>query len=127
MIYYFRDLKEKSRWSENLIIISYHSLKGIIMQQVHKYADLSLHELELMEVQASIELETAVALRRTFLMVVVAQCRAAILERVRQGRRKTTYHKVCVSRRNGHKKYAMKTEQELRKEFPGVDIKFLLG
>lgn len=97
------------------------------MQQVHKYADLSLHELELMEVQASIELETAVPLRRTFLMVVVAQCRAAILERVRQGRRKTTYHKVCVSRRNGHKKYAMKTEQELRKEFPGVDIKFLLG
>ena len=97
------------------------------MQQVHKYADLSLHELELMEVQASIELETAVALRRTFLMVVVAQCRAAILERVRQGRRKTTYYKVCVSRRNGHKKYAMKTEQELHKEFPGVAIKFLLG
>lgn len=98
------------------------------MQQVHKYADLSLHELEMMEAQASMELKnTQVALRRTFLMVVVAQCRAAILERVRFGRRKTTYHKVCVSRRNGHKKYAMKTEQELRKEFPGVDIKFLLG
>lgn len=97
------------------------------MQQVHKYADLSLHELELMEVQASIELETAVALRRTFLMVVVTQCRAAILERVRQGRNKTTYHKVCVSRKNGFKKYAMKTEEELRKEYPGVDIKFLLS
>lgn len=98
------------------------------MQQVHKYADLSLHELELMEVQASIELEgTTAALRRTFLMVVVAQCRAAILERVRQGRRKTTYYKVCVSRRNGFKRYAMKTEAELRREFPGVNIKFLLS
>lgn len=98
------------------------------MQQVHKYADLSLHELKLMEVQASIELEgTTAALRRTFLMVVVAQCRAAILERVHQGRRKTTYHKVCVSRRNGFKRYAMKTEAELRREFPGVDIKFLLS
>ena len=99
------------------------------MQQVHKYADLPLHELKLMEVQASIELETAAALRRTFLMVVIAQCRAAILERARQGRTKPklTYYRVCVSRKNGHKKYAMKTEQELRKEFPGVDIKFLLS
>lgn len=99
------------------------------MQQVHKYADLSLHELELMEVQASIELETAAALRRTFLMVVIAQCRAAILERVRQGRTKpkVTYYKVCVSRKNGHKKYAMKSEEELRREYPGVDIKFLIS
>lgn len=98
------------------------------MQQVHKYADLSLHELEMLEIEASLELEgTTTALRRTFLMVVVAQCRAAILERVRFGRRKTTYHKVCVSRKNGFKRYAMKTEQELRREFPGVDIKFLLS
>ena len=98
------------------------------MQQVHKYADLSLHELEVMEAQASMELAiTEAALRRNFLMVVVAQCRAAILERVRFGRKKVVYHKVCVSRKNGYKKYAMKTEQELRREFPGVDIKFLLG
>lgn len=98
------------------------------MQQVHKYQDLSLHELEMMEIEASMELEgTTAALRRTFLMVVVAQCRAAILERVRAGRNKTTYHKVCVSRRNGYKRYAMKTEEELRREFPGVDIKFLLS
>ena len=98
------------------------------MQQVHKYADLSLHELELMEMEASIELKnTQAALRRTFLMVVVAQCRAAILQRVRTGRNKTTYHKVCISRRNGHKRYAMRTEAELRKEYPGVDIKFLLS
>lgn len=98
------------------------------MQQVHKYQDLSLHELEMMEAQASMELaSTEAALRRTFLMVVIAQCRAAILERVRFGRKKVTYHKVCVSRRNGHKRYAMKTEEELRKEYPGVDIKFLLS
>ena len=98
------------------------------MQQVHKYADLSLHELKVMEAQASMEFAiTEAALRRTFLMVVVAQCRAAILERVRFGRKKVVYHKVCVSRKNGYKKYAMKTEQELRREFPGVDIKFLLG
>lgn len=98
------------------------------MQQVHKYQDLSLHELEMMEAQASMEVaSTEAALRRTFLMVVIAQCRAAILERVRFGRKKVTYHKVCVSRRNGHKRYAMKTEEELRKEYPGVDIKFLLS
>lgn len=98
------------------------------MQQVHKYQDLSLHELEMMEAQASMELaSTEAALRRTFLMVVIAQCRAAILERVRFGRKKVTYHKVCVSRRNGHKRYAMKTEEELRKEYPGVDIKFLMS
>lgn len=98
------------------------------MQQVHKYQNLSLHELEMMEAQASMELaSTEAALRRTFLMVVIAQCRAAILERVRFGRKKVTYHKVCVSRRNGHKRYAMKTEEELRKEYPGVDIKFLLS
>lgn len=98
------------------------------MQQVHKYQDLSLHELEMMEAQASMELaSTEAALRRTFLMVVIVQCRAAILERVRFGRKKVTYHKVCVSRRNGHKRYAMKTEEELRKEYPGVDIKFLLS
>ena len=98
------------------------------MQQVHKYQDLSLHELEMMEAQASMELaSTEAALRRTFLMVVIAQCRAAILERVRFGRKKVTYHKVCVSRRNGHKRYAMKTEEELRKEYPGVDIKFLIS
>lgn len=98
------------------------------MQQVHKYQDLSLHELEMMEAQVSMELaSTEAALRRTFLMVVIAQCRAAILERVRFGRKKVTYHKVCVSRRNGHKRYAMKTEEELREEYPGVDIKFLLS
>lgn len=98
------------------------------MQQVHKYQDLSLHELEMMEAQASMELaSTEAALRRTFLMVVIAQCRTAILERVRFGRKKVTYHKVCVSRKNGFKKYAMKTEEELRKEYPGVDIKFLLS
>lgn len=88
------------------------------MQQVHKYQDLSLHELEMMEAQASMELAS---------LRSVAQCRAAILERVRFGRKKVTYHKVCVSRKNGFKKYAMKTEEELRKEYPGVDIKFLLS
>lgn len=98
------------------------------MQQVYKYQDLSLHELEMMEAQASMELaSTEAALRRTFLMVVIAQCRATILERVRFGRKKTTYHKVCVSRRNGFKRYAMKSEAELKKEYPGVDIKFLIS